>query len=201
MHWVEVDGFPMPKRIGGHPALDLCNTWAGWGEPWNEKREWIPDYERAAVWAGFVELIAPDAADRLRRRSRREPQEAARVVQELHAFRGALYRVLTEQDARAFRSVAGLCQRALVASDLVDQGGIAMRVLPGSIGLALPLLAAARAAEELLNSEQRRTVGRCPGNDCGWLFLDPRGRRKWCDMATCGNRAKARAHLERSRAK
>jgi predicted RNA-binding Zn ribbon-like protein len=30
---------------------------------------------------------------------------------------------------------------------------------------------------------------RLPGVDCGSLFLDPRGRRRWCDMAACGNRA------------
>src|SRR6478736_4345946 len=40
-------------------------------------------------------------------------------------------------------------------------------------------------------------VHACPGNDCGWLFLDPRNRRRWCSMAVCGNRAKARAHARR----
>jgi predicted RNA-binding Zn ribbon-like protein len=34
----------------------------------------------------------------------------------------------------------------------------------------------------------------CAGHDCGWVFLDTSksGRRRWCDMATCGNSAKAR---------
>lgn len=201
MHWIEVDGFPMPKRIGGHPALDLCNTWAGWGEPWSEKREWLPDYERAAVWSGFAELLPRETVVRLRRRARLDKKQAGRVVTQLHDFRDCLYRVLTEDDPRAFRSVSVVCQRALVSSRLIDEGGMAARVLPSSIGLELPLLAAARAAEDLLNSEARRTIRRCPGNDCGWLFLDPRGRRKWCDMTTCGNRAKARAYLERSRSK
>jgi predicted RNA-binding Zn ribbon-like protein len=37
----------------------------------------------------------------------------------------------------------------------------------------------------------------CPGRDCGWLFLDTSGRRKWCSMATCGSRAKMRAMYAR----
>ena len=33
----------------------------------------------------------------------------------------------------------------------------------------------------------------CPGADCGRLFIDEtkNGRRKWCSMESCGNRAKA----------
>ncbi|MGE5829869.1 MAG: CGNR zinc finger domain-containing protein [Micromonosporaceae bacterium] len=37
----------------------------------------------------------------------------------------------------------------------------------------------------------------CPGEICGWLFADPRGRRRWCSMAWCGNRAKARRYARR----
>ncbi|WP_245997945.1 CGNR zinc finger domain-containing protein [Nocardia pseudobrasiliensis] len=33
------------------------------------------------------------------------------------------------------------------------------------------------------------------------MYLDPSpsGRRRWCSMATCGNRAKARRHYDRAR--
>ncbi|WP_377288081.1 CGNR zinc finger domain-containing protein [Rhizobium sp. SG2393] len=39
----------------------------------------------------------------------------------------------------------------------------------------------------------------CP--NCGWLFLDrSRNRsRAWCDMAVCGNRAKAKRHYRRQK--
>jgi predicted RNA-binding Zn ribbon-like protein len=41
----------------------------------------------------------------------------------------------------------------------------------------------------------------CLGAECGWLFIDrsKAGRRRWCDMATCGNAAKSRAHYLRQR--
>jgi predicted RNA-binding Zn ribbon-like protein len=43
-------------------------------------------------------------------------------------------------------------------------------------------------------------VRRCPGRDCGWLFLDASGRRRWCSMTTCGSREKMRRMYERRRA-
>ena len=41
----------------------------------------------------------------------------------------------------------------------------------------------------------------CQGTNCSWLFIDTSkaGRRRWCDMAVCGNTAKARRFLSRKR--
>jgi predicted RNA-binding Zn ribbon-like protein len=41
----------------------------------------------------------------------------------------------------------------------------------------------------------------CPGEDCGWVFYDHsrNGSGRWCSMAVCGGRAKARAHYHRRR--
>ena len=43
----------------------------------------------------------------------------------------------------------------------------------------------------------------CPGHDCGWAFYDNSRNRsgRWCSMAVCGGREKARAHYRRRRAK
>jgi predicted RNA-binding Zn ribbon-like protein len=42
----------------------------------------------------------------------------------------------------------------------------------------------------------------CANDQCRWTFFDasPTGRRRWCDMATCGNRAKAARHRARVKA-
>ena len=42
----------------------------------------------------------------------------------------------------------------------------------------------------------------CPGHDCGWAFYDHSRNRasRWCSMAVCGGREKARAHYRRRRA-
>jgi predicted RNA-binding Zn ribbon-like protein len=59
------------------------------------------------------------------------------------------------------------------------------------------LRAVALAAEDLLTSDLVGYVAACPGVGCGWLFADRRRRRRWCSMAACGNRAKARRYAER----
>jgi predicted RNA-binding Zn ribbon-like protein len=43
----------------------------------------------------------------------------------------------------------------------------------------------------------------CANEECRWVFRDysPAARRKWCDMSTCGNRAKAARHRERQKHK
>jgi predicted RNA-binding Zn ribbon-like protein len=42
----------------------------------------------------------------------------------------------------------------------------------------------------------------CASDTCEWIFYDASrtSRRRWCDMATCGNRAKAARHRARERA-
>jgi predicted RNA-binding Zn ribbon-like protein len=42
---------------------------------------------------------------------------------------------------------------------------------------------------------------RCPGRDCGWLFLDTSGRRRWCSMSACGSREKMRRMYARRQAR
>lgn len=60
------------------------------------------------------------------------------------------------------------------------------------------LAAAARLA--VLGDWDRFKI--CPADDCRWAFFDrSRNRsRTWCSMRVCGNREKARAWRERSRA-
>ena len=59
--------------------------------------------------------------------------------------------------------------------------------------------ATARSALLLLAHPEPERLKICP--NCHWLFLDrSRNRsRAWCDMAVCGNRAKASRHYRRNR--
>ena len=61
--------------------------------------------------------------------------------------------------------------------------------------------AVATDAIALLQDPSRlKRVSRCPGRDCGWLFLNTSGRRRWCSMSTCGSRDKMRRlHQRRTR--
>ncbi|MDE3176134.1 MAG: CGNR zinc finger domain-containing protein, partial [Pseudomonadota bacterium] len=58
------------------------------------------------------------------------------------------------------------------------------------------------SALKLLQSADCGRVRQCPGDLCGWLFHDAsrNGRRRWCEMQVCGNRAKQKRFAERARA-
>jgi CGNR zinc finger/Putative stress-induced transcription regulator len=58
----------------------------------------------------------------------------------------------------------------------------------------------AAAAAKVAIEQRLDRVKICPADDCRWAFYDTsRNRsRQWCSMEVCGNRAKARAHRQRS---
>ncbi len=90
-----------------------------------------------------------------------------------------------------------------VAQVRVDPGAaepVALAAGRGGPDHQLRLDIAAAVAD--IARHDRRRIRRCANPDCVLVFLDVSkgGQRRWCDMATCGNRAKAAAHHARSRA-
>ncbi|MFC4048807.1 CGNR zinc finger domain-containing protein [Actinomadura syzygii] len=63
-----------------------------------------------------------------------------------------------------------------------------------------PAWLAARAHLDLIAAAPPDRLRRCAGDGCILWFLDTsrNGRRRWCSMTACGNRAKARAHYART---
>jgi hypothetical protein len=57
----------------------------------------------------------------------------------------------------------------------------------------------ARDAVDLFGGPLAHRVRMCAADDCGLLFVDTSrpGRRRWCSMDRCGNRAKIRTHRAR----
>ncbi len=58
-------------------------------------------------------------------------------------------------------------------------------------------------AAQLLTSGPLNLVRLCADDSCGWLFVDLSNgrRRRWCRMADCGNRNKARTFYDRQRSR
>ncbi len=196
MHYLDRDGVLVPMRIGGHPALDLCNTRAGWEGPLDPRGEWLRDYTSLVAWAGNAELLTPQEEQRLRRRG---GPASVRVLSDTRRLRTLLHSaVLDPGDADALAGVTGYVRRAAASVRLRPGTEPSWDVAPAS-ALELPLLRAAWSAGQLLTSGHLGRVRACPGHDCGWLFLDRSGRRRWCAMSSCGNRAKVRAHAARHR--
>lgn len=82
-----------------------------------------------------------------------------------------------------------------------DHSGYAVQWGKDSADLSSPLWLVVKSAADLVLSDRRQLVRRCAAPDCDWLFVDNSSnrRRRWCDMKTCGNRAKARRHYRATR--
>jgi predicted RNA-binding Zn ribbon-like protein len=190
----------LPRAVAGHPALELCNTRAGWGG--QTPREYLETYEHLLVWAGALDLVPEESVRRLRQQAARNPDEAEAVLSGARTLRSDLYAALTDPDpARDVLDGLGGAIRAAGADICVDHsraGGLRLEHDPSA--LTLPVHAFADAARDLVQAGLAGDVGRCPGTGCGWLFLRNGRSRRWCIMSICGNRAKARRYSERRRA-
>jgi len=76
-------------------------------------------------------------------------------------------------------------------------GGGVRRSDPATVSAALATLA--RDAADLFGGPNAGRIRECSAPDCSSLFLDASraGRRRWCSMATCGNRQKVAAYRRR----
>ncbi|MGW2113923.1 BTAD domain-containing putative transcriptional regulator [Streptomyces zhihengii] len=188
LHAVRVGGEWLPWTTSGHPALEFCNTFAGWGAPPLPGSEWLRRFGTLAVWAGHHGLAEEWEVAGLLRTAAERPREAAGALARARGFRERLYACLTApDDVRAFREVAAVVDEAAAHGVFVrgDDGLGHWRTRPAA-GLELPLYAVARSAAGLLAEPRRLLVRACPGEACGWLFLDESGRRRWCSLRTCG---------------
>jgi predicted RNA-binding Zn ribbon-like protein len=191
-----VDGIVVPVPVGGHPALDFCNTCAGWYEP--TPKEYLHTHTHLTVWARENGLVTGASVPALTRAAAADPDAASDVVNRAIRFRAALYSVLVGPAAAADWGVINGEVAAATAASSLAPGRPATWTIADQSRVDLPLLAVAWSAAGLLTSDGVGQVGACPGTGCGWLFANPRGRRRWCSMAWCGNRDKVRRHAERA---
>jgi predicted RNA-binding Zn ribbon-like protein len=72
------------------------------------------------------------------------------------------------------------------------------RAGPTVPGLLAPVL---WSAGDLMTGADHARIRRCANDKCLWLFIDGSkgGTRRWCDMTSCGNRAKAHRHYLKTR--
>jgi predicted RNA-binding Zn ribbon-like protein len=96
--------------------------------------------------------------------------------------------------------------RALEARERIELVQAADGVSVGHSHVGDPIDdALARLAEPLVDEIRNGHADRvriCDNETCRWIFYDESraGRRRWCDMASCGNRAKAARHRARVKA-
>ena len=180
----------MPDWVAGHPALELCNTMALWDRP--DAREYLTTFDDAVVWGREHRVLTAAEARNLRALPART---ATSSLRELRRLRAMLYHACVAE--APLDGVHGFVTRAFVRSHYrATRGRTELYVPPGRTVLLDRL---ALQAHDLLDTYGTASVGLCASEACGWVFLDPTHRRRWCTMAVCGNRAKARRFAARRR--
>lgn len=183
LHWLDrcmtYSTHSIVRPIAGRLALDFLNTanWTDDNQVLHEKIESTADLDLWAQTLGLPNALHPSS------------------VETIHTFRSNL--------RSAFLDPAQIKNLDL------DQHLKSLEALPGGSVESLrcqPLfgLIAISALSILSDARELTRVKKCPGTDCGWLFLDEtkNARRKWCIMETCGNRAKAsRSYARRKQTK
>jgi predicted RNA-binding Zn ribbon-like protein len=174
-----------------------------------EGRDYLGDYGDVLDWFLAVDVPLPRSLSWLKRRAQQRPKEAADAFRRVTAMREAIFAVVDASrlgDPVRPRDLVEL-NGALADSAghrflaPAERGGVqeAWRTADSLTQVLWPV---AIDAWDLLTEPELAQVRQCPtaAGGCGWLFLDvSRARnRRWCDMRTCGNRAKVRAHYSRS---
>jgi len=171
---------------GGRLCLDFVNT-TNWidGRPVDERLHTVTDI---ATWAVRQKISAsmPTSGD----------------ITAFHDLRQITRRLLLDPEGMTAQDLGALNQmRSGDAAPLKMEG--AEFTLEGGKTLDwLKRLIADSAVEVALTVDPQR-LKICNDDHCGWIFVDesPNNRRRWCSMATCGNRAKAKRHYETSKAR
>lgn len=190
---------------GGDLCLDFANTW---GDRPRAETDGLRSYGHLLAFARQTGLGDAGFLATLDTRSRREDAAAAAALNRARELREALYALFSARArGRALPPAALACLNAQLQEALPHLVVQASDPAPEwqwqgvDQSLTSPLWPIARAAADLLTSREAPPVRECDGATCTWLFLDrSRGRsRRWCSMASCGNRAKARRHYHRGR--
>jgi predicted RNA-binding Zn ribbon-like protein len=179
-----------PHLIGGRLCLDFVNT-ADWSQENEVVLERLEQSEDLAIWCRTAGL-------KYQGQTRPNAQIGA-----LRSFRQQLRQLFIDTLNKEQPSASSIHSLNAVAGN-ADMGMNILKMEDGVFLFGPDVIieqAVCMSAISLLTCAQEVPwIRHCPGDNCGWLFLDESRtrRRKWCSMETCGNRAKARRYYNRS---
>ena len=130
--------------------------------------------------------------------TRRDARRAIAVRVGLRALARANNEPGSGEIARAIARLNDAARGAAVELRFADDGP--RFVAGGRAGLDRALGAVLAIAAVSMIEERWSRLKVCPGERCGWAFYDHSRNLsgRWCSMAVCGGRTKARAHYRRS---
>jgi len=169
--------------------------------------EHLPSATTALRWFRDHELLHEETLDALTERFTTDVAIGERSIRRVHRVRAAIRELLV-----------GTVEGRPPGTRELDEMNRALRfhyvtyLVPAPDGVSLdhkhegdPVEGAlARLAESVareLTQGRPERLRVCENEECRWIFLDTShsGKRKWCDMRTCGNRVKVARHRQRRR--
>jgi predicted RNA-binding Zn ribbon-like protein len=184
------------RLVGGSLCLDFANSvdWASHGSERPAHADVLGEPQDLVVWGRRLELVPADVPVVVTSRELSTAQELRRAIHSVFA-------AIAAGDVPSNASLDCLDRhhaQAAEAAQLVQRDGA--WTLDWPFDERRVRYAVASSAIDLLRDTARLERLRiCPGDNCGWLFLDFTGRRRWCSMELCGSRAKMRRFYERQR--
>lgn len=195
----------------GRLWLDFVNTDEA---PRHAHADELASFDGFLAWLERAQLIDAARRSALQRRAVEQPASASAALHEARRIRAAL-RPLAERGVHASERVTQAAvleiNRVLgrstgvrrVAHDARD-GSFHRSFLPSGDAFAALVIPVVESAADTLVTGELARVRRCAAEPpCPRVFLDTSksGRRRWCDMRRCGNRAKAARHRAASRSR
>lgn len=199
---------PAPAFVAGRLWLDFVNTDDA---RLGQRVDLLGTFSAFVDWLAAAQVIDAERSAALRRRAVEQPSGAAAALVEAQRIR-----TLLRQLAEHGRDARGALQREHVVEeinrvlgrtvgtrrvDATPDGGYVRSFVPvGDAfgGLVIPIVES--AVDSLVRAELHK-LRRCADRRCPRHFADDTksGTRRWCEMKTCGNRAKAKRHRGRTR--
>ncbi len=191
---------------GGLLCLDYANTVED--RPDIHPRELLNSYNDLVSWGQQAQVLTELEGQQLHEEAARRPAEASRVLEYAIAVREAIFRIFKAVTKEVSPEEDDLVSLSSAVADAQAHARIVSKAdgfdwdWSGNANeLDRMMWPVVRSAANLLTSDELDDVRVCASETCNWLFMDTSKNhsRRWCDMKSCGNRAKARRFYGRKK--
>jgi len=199
---------PNAFHIADQRGLDFLNSI---GAPFGSLIEWIDSGDQLLDWMIEAQLI--ESADAVWFKQNSSRQELDEVAQKARELREYFRKLIADHAGQTIEKVVLSKLDQLNQLLFKDHQYMQIRLDNENGGLNLKMSRQLTRPENLLTilanemascicDADFSRIKNCENEPCTLWFLDTskNGRRRWCSMKLCGNRAKAAAHRKRNSA-
>ena len=168
----------------------------------------VPDITSLLAWLRERRLVSGRGLAAEAARLRRDPDETARRIERFRHLRQLLHQIAEEVTENGhptgdqLRDLNHILRHGLHYHQ-IERDPDGTRYTFAQVGDRLDQARATIASSlaQFLADDAPSRLRVCANAGCRYLFIDrsPTGRRRWCDMRTCGNQAKVARHRARAR--